>query len=434
MENKNIFKTAQKIHFIGIGGIGISAIARMMLLEGKRVSGSDRDDTNITKELKKLGAKIYKGHRGSNLIKDTNLVVYTTAVNFSNPELKKAKKLKIPTLSYPEMLGLLSKDKYTIAVSGTHGKTTTTAMIAKILTDAKFSPTVIVGSLLKGHKSNFIAGKSKYLVCEACEYKRAFLNLSPKIIVITNIDNDHMDYYKSLRDIQKAFGQFAAKLGRDGVLICDTGDPLLASVIKKVRTKCRVIDYSEIRLDFPLKIPGGHNVKNARAASAVTGILGVNKKTIKKSLENYEGAWRRFEYKGKSKRGVLVYDDYAHHPTEIKATLRGTREFFGKRKVWCVFQPHLFSRTKILLEDFVCSFGDADEVIIVDVYAARETGDKIAGAKILAAKIKQCHRAVRYGGSFARVEKILKKNTKKGDIIITMGAGDVFKIGDNLLK
>ncbi len=201
--NDRILKTTKRIHFIGIGGIGISAIARMMLLNGKKVSGSDRDKTVITESLQKLGAKIYKGHKASNL-KDADLVIYTTAIPKNNPELQKAKELKIPAFTYPEVLGLVSKDKYTIAVSGCHGKTTTTAMLGKIIMEAKKDPTIIVGSLLKDSKSNLVAGKSKYLICEACEYKEAFLNLSPKIIIINNIDNDHLDYYKNLKNIQKA--------------------------------------------------------------------------------------------------------------------------------------------------------------------------------------------------------------------------------------
>lgn len=422
----------KKIHFIGIGGIGISAIARMMLMQGKKVSGSDRFFSIITDELKKLGAEIYKGHRLSNFASDTELVVYTTAVSKNNPELQKAKKLKIPSMSYPEMLGLISRDKYTIAVSGAHGKTTTTAMIAKILIDAKMDPTVIVGSLLKDCKSNLIIGKSKWFVCEACEYKKAFLNLNPKIIIITNIDNDHLDYYKNLKNIQKAFSQFISKLNKEDFLIYNKKDSNSFPVVKKA--KCRVIDYLKIDARPDLKIPGVHNTENAKAALTVAKILKIQKKKALKSLKNFSGTWRRFEYKGRTKNGIEIYDDYAHHPTEIKASLNAARENFKNNKIWCVFQPHLFSRTRLLLDDFAKSFNNADFIIVTDIYAAREKNDKKIHAKNLVKKIQKYNSNVVYISYFSSIKKFIKKNAKKGDIIITMGAGDIFKIGENLLK
>ena len=417
---------------MGIGGIGVSAIARMMLAEGKIVSGSDSSNSLITKELEKLGAKIFSGHSADNVAENVDLVVYTPAVDFENPELKKGKKLKIPTLSYPEMLGLISKDKYTIAVSGAHGKTTTTAMIGKILMDAKYDPTIIVGSLLKDQKSNFVAGKGNHLVVEACEYKKSFLNLNPKIIVITNIDNDHLDYYKKLENIKKAFGEFAAKLDGNGFLVCDPNDENLKDVIKK--TRANITDYAKTNNNFSLKIPGQHNIKNAQAAMAVARILGIDDKKSLKSLNDFSGTWRRFEYKGETKNGIIVYDDYGHHPTEIKAMLKGAREFFGDKKIWCVFQPHLYSRTKLLLNDFGRSFSDADEIILADIYAARELKDESINSKMLAEEIiKNGGKAV-YMESFDKIAEFLTENAKKGDVVITMGAGDIFKVGENLLK
>lgn len=432
--NPDILKNAKNIHFIGIGGIGISAIARMALLQNKKVSGSDREtDTAVIKELKKLGAKIYNGHAAENL-KNADLVIYTTAVQKSSPELQKAKYLKIPALTYPEALGLISKNKYTVAVSGCHGKTTTTAMIGKILTDAKKEPTIIVGSFLKDQKSNFVAGKSEYFICEACEYRKAFLNLRPKIIIITNIDNDHLDYYKNLKNIQKAFSEFVSKLDKKDFLICDKTDENSLPVIKTV--KCKTIDFSKIKLpkNFKLKIPGEHNVKNAKAALAVAKILEINKKLSFHALKNFNGAWRRFEYKGKTKNGVLIYDDYGHHPTEIKATLKTAREFFKNKKIWCVFQPHLYSRTKFLLDDFAQSFNNANFLVITDIYAAREKNDKKINAKILAKKIKKYNPNTFYIKTFKEIKNFLRKNAKNGDTIITMGAGDIFKIGESLLK
>jgi len=422
----------KRAHFVGIGGIGVSAIARMMLAERKIVRGSDVLDSAIIDELRKLGAKIFIGHSADNVANDVDLLVYTPAVTADNPELKKAVELGVPTFSYPEMLGLISKNKYTIAVSGAHGKTTTTAMIAKIIIDAGLDPTVIVGSLLKDQGSNFVAGKSEYFVVEACEYKKSFLNLNPKIIVITNIDNDHLDYYGNLENIKKAFGEFAVKLPEEGYLVCDPNDENLKEIIKEAKFK--IIDYTKVNNNFNLKIPGWHNIKNAQAAVAVAKILGVDSKKAENSLESFEGTWRRFESKGETKNGILVYDDYGHHPTEIKATLKGAREFFGGKKIWCVFQPHLYSRTKLLLDDFSKSFGDADEIILTDIYAAREPNDESINSKMLAEEIIKNGGKARYMESFDKITRLLAENARKGDVIITMGAGDVFKIGENLLK
>ena len=430
MKNVDLNKI-KRAHFVGIGGIGVSAIARMMLAEGKIVSGSDTSDSAIIDELRKLGAKIFIGHSADNVADDVDLIVYTPAAAADNPELKRAAKMGISALSYPEMLGIISKNKYTIAISGAHGKTTTTAMIAKILIDAGKDPTVIVGSLLKDQGSNFVAGKSEYFVVEACEYKKSFLNLNPKIIVITNIDNDHLDYYGDLENIKKAFGEFAAKLPEDGYLICNSSDENLKEIIGKV--KCEIIDYTKVNNNFNLKIPGEHNIKNAQVAMAATEILGVDSKKAENSLESFEGTWRRFEFKGETKNGVLVYDDYGHHPTEIKATLKGAREFFRDKKIWCVFQPHLYSRTKLLLNDFGKSFGDADEIILADIYAAREPKDDGINSKMLAEEITKNGGKTRYMKSFDKIANFLSENTKKGDVIIIMGAGDVYKIGENLL-
>jgi len=398
-----------------------------MFLRGKKtVSGSDIARSEITKALEKIGAKIYYRHSGKNL-KAADLVVYSPAVAENNPELIKARKLGIRTFSYPEMLGAISKDKYTIAVSGAHGKTTTTAMVGMMLRDAKLDPTIIVGSLLREEKSNFVAGRSKYFVVEACEYKRSFLNINPKIAIITNIDNDHLDYYKSVKNIQKAFGEFAAKLGKDGYLICNPNGKYMKPVVKIA--KCEIIDYTKLPRDFKLKVIGEHNLDNAQAAFAVGKMLGIRENTIRKSLENFSGTWRRFEYKGKTKNGVLVYDDYGHHPAEIKATLKAVREAFANKKIFCVFQPHLYSRTKLLMNDFAKSFNDADAVIVMDIYAAREKNDGTSSADLVK-KTQKYHKNARYAENFSKAAKILIAETKKGDLVITMGAGDVYKIGE----
>ena len=431
MKNIDLSKI-KKVHFVGIGGIGVSAIARMMLAEGKEISGSDMSFSLITKELEKLGARVFLDHNADNVADDVDLIVYTPAVDFENPELKKGKKLGIVCLSYPEMLGLNSRDKITIAVSGTHGKTTTTAMIGKILIAAQYDPTIIVGSFLKDQNSNFVAGRGRYFVVEACEYKKSFLNIEPKIIVITNIDNDHLDYYKNIGNVKKVFLEFVAKISKNGYLVCDPNDKNLKDVVEK--TKSKIIDYTKINNDFNLKIPGEHNVNNAKTAVAVAKILDIDEKKAIKSLNNFSGTWRRFEYKGKTKNGILVYDDYGHHPTEIKATLKGAREFFGDKKIWCVFQPHLYSRTKLLLSDFGKSFSDADEIILTDIYAAREKKDESINSKILVEKIiKNGGKAV-YMKSFNKIAEFVVKNTKNGDVVITMGAGDIYKVGEKLLK
>lgn len=430
MKNIDLSKV-KKVHFVGIGGIGVSAIARMMLAEGKIVSGSDSSGSAITDELMRLGAKVFIGHNAQNVKDDIDLLVYTPAVTEENSEFKKAKELNAPTFSYPEILGIISQNKYTIAVSGTHGKTTTTAMIGRVLTDAKKDPTIIVGSLLKESKSNFTAGKSEFFVVEACEYKKSFLNLNPKIIVIANIDNDHLDYYGNLENVKKAFAEFVSKLSEDGYLVCDPNDENLKEVIRS--SKCKITDYTKITASFNLKIPGEHNIKNAKATMAVSEILGIDEKIAIKSLNDFSGTWRRFEPKGETKNGVLVYDDYGHHPTEIKATLKGAREFFGDKKIFCVFQPHLYSRTKLLLNDFGKSFDDADEIILVDIYAAREEKDESVNSKMLAEKISINGGKAIYLDSFEKTESFLREKTRKGDIMITMGAGDIFKIGESLL-
>lgn len=435
MKNIDLSKI-KKAHFVGIGGIGVSAIARMMIGERNPpaggVSGSDVSESLITKELEKLGAKIFIGHNADNIADDIDLIVYTPAVSEENPEIKKGKKLGISCLSYPEMLGLISKNKYTIAVSGAHGKTTTTAMIGKILIDAQYDPTIIVGSFLKDQNSNFVAGKSEYFVVEACEYKKSFLEINPKIIVITNIDNDHLDYYGNLENIKKAFAEFVSKLPEDGCLICDTGDKNLKKIIQK--TKGKIIDYSKIKAKLDLKIPGKHNIKNAQAAMTVAQTLGIDTQKSSISLNKFNGTWRRFEHKGETKNGVIVYDDYGHHPTEIKATLSGFRELYPKNKIIVVFQPHLYSRTKLLLEDFGKSFNDADEIILTDIYSAREPKDESINSKILAEEIIKNKSKAVYIESFTDIINFLSENAKKDDVIITMGAGDVYKIGEKLLK
>jgi UDP-N-acetylmuramate--alanine ligase len=453
----NILKQAKKIHFIGIGGIGISAIARMMLLEGKTVSGSDLSASLVTRELEKAGAKIFIGQSLDFIEAGTDLIVYTVAITEFDPKLfAELKKLPIVSLSYPETLNIISKEKYTIAVSGTHGKTTVTAMIAKIMIDAGLDPTVIVGSLIGD--TNFIMGKSKYLVVEADEYRKSFHNLMPSILVINNIDLDHLDFYKDLADIQNSFLHLAQKLPADGFLVCNTALPNLRPIIEGVKPArphsggCQVVDYGGLEMKEKLLIPGEHNRQNAKTAFAVAKVLGVDLKVAEKSLAGFAGTWRRFEYKGKTKSGVLVYDDYAHNPQKVKAALQGAREMYPDKRIVVVFQPHLFSRTKLLLNDFATAFGDADEVILTPIFPAREVFDPSISSEILADKIRETpliplvrgkseSPSLTRGGlggvssfpDFTSIVSYLKSTIGPNDVLITMGAGEQYKIGDSLL-
>ena len=431
--NQNIFEEIKKIHFIGIGGIGVSALAQMMLLNKKKVIGSDILVGPALEQIKKSGAKVFIGHKKSNLARNTDIIIYSPAIKEDNPELIQAKKLNIPVYSYPEALGLISKNKYTIAVSGTHGKTTTTAMLAEVMISTKKSPTIIIGGFLKKQKNNFVPGKSKYFIVEACEYKESFLNLFPDILIITNIDNDHLDYFKNIKNIQNAFAKLISKVPQNGFIICNSKEQNTKQALKLAKIKAKVIDYTKEKR-LKLEIPGKHNIENAQAVLAVAKLVNIKKEQVEKYLKKYLGVWRRFEYKGRTKKRALIYDDYAHHPAEIKVTLKATREKFKNNKIIVVFQPHLYSRTKFLLNNFAKSFNQADQVIITDIYAAREKDNKIIHAKDLVEAIRtKAVDSVQYISDFKEIIKYLKKNINKDDVIMTMGAGDVYKIGEKLI-
>lgn len=413
------------VHFVGIGGIGISAIARMMLSQGKIVTGQDMQDGQIVNDLKKLGATITIGQSYKNIPNDVDLIVYTTAITTYDPEFfAKIKNhpshhktldshgMKTPIRSYPEMLGIVTEHKYTIAVSGTHGKTTTTAMIAKILVDTGKDPSVIVGSLLKENNSNLIIGNSEYFVVEACEYERSFLNIKPKLLVITNIESDHLDYYKDLDDIKNAFKQLEAQSEK---------------VIR---------DYSEYLNKIPkLKVPGLHNRLNAAAAYAVAKVLDIKDEAIQKSLSEFSGTWRRLEKRGISKTGTIIYDDYAHHPTEIRASLEALREFYpkGEKKITVLFQPHLYSRTKALFADFAKSFSGADSTYLLPIFFAREDKDESISSEKLASAIALTGDKAKAFPDFESAEAYIKElNLGENDIFVTMGAGEAYKVADKV--
>ncbi len=425
--------TIKKVHFIGIGGIGVSAIARMMLGRGVAVSGSDRAPSLITERLENLGATVFFGHDASQVEGDVSLVVYSPAISHDNPELVRARELGIPSYSYPEMLGKVSEGLRTVAVSGTHGKTTTTAMIAEMLIAVEKNPTVIVGSLLKSG-SNFIPGESNLFVVEACEYKRSFLNLSLEILVITNIDSDHLDYYKDLDDIISAFHELAMKVPTHGFIVADLSNESTRRALEGI--SAQVVNYRDVLPGTSLKLSvlGEHNERNARAALAVAQILGIALSEALDAVKIFEGTWRRQEYKGETATGALVYDDYAHHPTEIRATLQGFRARFPDRQIHVVFQPHLYSRAKLLLDDFSKSFTDANNVVVAPIYAAREAVDPSITSDILSAAIASQGVPAQAFENFSSIETHLRATSQKGDIILTMGAGDIHKVGEALLS
>lgn len=424
-----------KIHFIGIGGIGTSALAQFYLSEGNKVSGSDIAESKVTELLEKKGAKIFIGQKAQNISEDTGLVVYTLAVDKKNPEFEEAQRRKIKMLSYPEALGVISQGKFTIAVSGTHGKTTTTAMLAKIMIDQKLKPTVIAGSLMTEYKSNFVCGKDNYFLVEACEYRRSFLNLSPNVLVITNIDTDHLDYYKDLEDIQNAFIELARKLKPEDFLVCDINNKNLLPIISDKKVECNIIDYPSISTEeIVLKVPGKHNEANARASLTVATILELQNKLAIKSLKDFKGTWRRLESKGKTKKGVQIFDDYAHHPTEIKATLSSLNEMFRDKKVIAVFQPHLYSRTKLLLKEFGKCFSGVEEVLVAPIYAAREKKDSSISSKKVVSEIEKSKIKAKGFNDFDEISSYIAKNFDSSHIIVTMGAGDIYKLAEKIAK
>jgi len=423
-----------RVHLIGIGGIGVSALAQYYLLKGHEVSGSDLVASEITDFLKEKGIKVIIGNSAENIKQDLDLVVYSPAVKPDNPEYKKAKDFGIKTQSYPEALGDLTKKYYTIAVAGAHGKSTTTSMIALILTKAGLDPTVVVGTKVKEFgNSNFRLGNSKYLVIEACEYDSSFLQYLPKIIVVTNIDKEHLDFFKTFANVKKAFKDFIARLPADGFLVFNKDDKYPPEIGKP---KFKSFGYSLKQKESKiikniLKVPGKHNISNALAALQVARILGVPDEVSFKTLSEFNGTWRRFEIKESEE--ITIVSDYGHHPNEIAATFNAAREKYPDKKIWCVFQPHQHQRTYYLFNDFVKTFRKApiDKIIITDIYdvAGRET--KTINREVSSEKlVKKINiDSVTYL-PLDRVEKYVKENIKSGEVLIIMGAGDIYKLVD----
>ena len=430
----------KKAHFVGTGGIGMSALAQYFKDQGIVVTGSDRERSPVTEMLEKKGIQVVVGQKVENVPTDAEVVVYSDAVPEDNPERARAKKLGIPQISYFSMLGKISEGKKTVAVAGTHGKTTTTGMLAKILKDAGASPTAIVGSIVKDFSSNYIAGTSNLFVVEACEYRDHLLELSPQVLVITNLEWDHTDYFPSLEALQETFEKAIDRIPTNGFIVTDPSNKNIASLL--TTTKAHVVDYTK-EPTYKLLLPGEFNQNNARAATAAARVAHptISDDTIRESLTAFQGTWRRFEYKGNAERGAEVYDDYAHHPTAIRATLKALRAKAsaggrsasgGKGKIFVAFHPHLYSRTRDLLDEFAIAFADADQVIIAPIYAAREINDGTISSEMLAERIRATGTNAVALDSFNAIEHALGE-AEQGDVIMTMGAGDIYKVADALI-
>lgn len=435
-------KKANKIHFIGIGGIGVSALAKYYLSKGWQVSGSDLCSSEITRALKKEGAKIFIGsHNAKNLPKDTDFVVFSPAVQKTNHELKKARKIKAQILSYPEALGELTKRYFTIAVTGTHGKSTTSSMIGLLLSKAGLDPTVILGTKLKEFNDcNCRVGKSVYLVIEADEHFASFLKYFPKIIVLTRIEADHLDYYKNYKNYFSAFKKFVSHLPEDGILIANKDDKNIKRLASGVNQK--TLFYSLKQKDTKkigkiMKLPGEHNISNALAALSVARVLKIPDKISFRALSGYKGAWRRFEEKNIKLKGksLKLISDYGHHPTEIKVTLEAAQQKYPKKQILCVYQPHQYQRTFYLFKDFIKVFREApaDKIIITDIYDVAGREDKKIKQKVNSEKLAKAVRkpSVIYLPR-PKILGYLKKELRNGEVLIVMGAGDIYELSRKL--
>ena len=441
------------IYFIGIGGISMSALAEIMLEEGIMVSGSDRSDSKIIRKLQTSGANIYLKHDSNNISNDIDLVVYTSAISDDNPELLRARDLNIKIMGRAEFLGAVMKNyNHVICVSGTHGKTTTTGMLSSVLIETDLAPTIFLGGEMDSLGGNLLHGSYELLLTEACEYKRNFLKFNPTMEVVLNIEADHLDYYTDLNDIESAFVEYAEKLPEDGHLIVNEAYNHLFDSIK-----CNIVTFGldkgtyyarNIKLvpepsytlmhgdekvaEIKLKVYGEHNILNSIAAGAACLTLGIMPETVFNGLFNFKGTHRRYEYKGVL-NGAVVIDDYAHHPSEMKATLK-TAHSLAEGKIITVFQPHTYTRTIKLLDGFAEALAMSDEVILVDIYAAREKNTGVIRSKDIINKMEAYSKGGIYAESFQEAADIVRSIAKKGDIVITMGAGNVVDIADLLLR
>ena len=455
-----MFRRIQHVHFVGIGGIGMSGIAEVLVNMGFRVSGSDLKRSATTARLEKLGAEIAEGHRVEN-VGDAHVVVCSAAVRDDNPEIEEARRHSIPVIARAEMLAELMRLKpHTVAVAGSHGKTTTTSMIASILGQAKLDPTVVVGGVVGSMGSNARLGKSDLMVVEADESDRSFLMLTPTFAVVTNIDREHMDHYTDMTDVRKCFADFVNKVPFYGAAVLCLDDPHVQAVIPEV-TRRRItyglsaqadVSAREVRYDnefgssftvrragepvgrATLRVPGLHNVYNALAAIAIGFELEVEFDVIVEGLANFTGVNRRFQFKGEE-GGVLVVDDYGHHPTEIRATLAAAKIGSAGRRMIVLFQPHRYTRTQDQMDEFARSFNNADVVYVTDIYAASEDPIEGVSAETLVEAIHRYgHKHVRYAGAVEQAATALLDEVVAGDMVITLGAGSVSRVGDELVE
>jgi len=455
-----MFRSIKKLHFIGIGGIGMSGIAEILLDQGFKVSGSDRSISEVTERLQNLGAVIFEGHKAENISQDVDTVVYSSAVQLDNTEILEAQKRNIPIVRRAEMLAEVMRLKYGIGIAGTHGKTTTTSMISLVLMEGGLDPTVIVGGKLSGlGGTNARLGRGEFIVVEADEFDRSFLSITPTIAVLTTLETDHLDCYRDLEDIKNAFIQFASKVPFYGFIVLCLDEPALLDIMPQLSKK-KIITYGlnpqadvqavEIRHKdssstftlvrsnqelgtITLQVPGVHNVQNSLGAISVGLELNVPFKKIKAGIEKFSGVYRRWEKKGEV-NDIALYDDYAHHPTECKATLSGVKSGW-RRRVICVFQPHLYSRTRDFYEDFGKSFLLSDVLVVTDVYPAREEPIQGVNGELIVNAAKQFgHKDVYYVPEKKNIPAFLISIVKAGDIVVTMGAGDIWKYGEEFLK
>ncbi len=453
------FEQPIHIHFIGIGGVSMSGLAEILLEKGFKVSGSDRESSPLTDYLKDHGALIYYGQKSSNITDTVDLVVYTAAIHEDNEEWRAAKEKKIPMLTRAQLLGqLMHNYKNPIAISGTHGKTTATSMMTHILLAGETDPTISVGGILEAIGGNIRVGKSDIFVTEACEYTNSFLEFFPRIGIILNIEEDHLDFFKDIHDIRNSFYRFAKLLPKNGALIINGDIENYKELTQDL--SCQIISFGhqadcdyyakDLSYDekgnvsfilvkhgtecgrFQLSVTGEHNVYNALSVIAASELLGLSLEVIQKGLASFKGTHRRFEYKGTC-NGFTIVDDYAHHPTEILATLQAAK-YYPHKELWCVFQPHTYTRTKTLYKEFVSALAHADHVVLADIYAARETDTLGMSSAQLAEDIKNMGADAYYLPSFEEIENFLLKHVKKDDLLITMGAGNVVNIGESLLK
>ncbi len=427
-------KIPQHIYMLGIGGIGMSALAQLLQHQGKEVNGSDREESPVVSMLAEKGIAVAIGHDTCNIPADCGLLIYSDAVPASNAERLRAQEMGIPERSYFEALGEVSKNTRTIAVSGTHGKTTTTGMIAKILSDAGKKPTAIIGSIVKDFGSNFLAGSDDLLIVEACEYRDHLLKLSPEILVITNIELDHTDYFPSLAAVQKTFRTAAEKVPAHGVIVTNPELANVAPILQNVQAK--VIDYTHKAIGS-LQLVGEFNRENARAALATALAVApdISPEAAVHALAAFKGSWRRFEYKGETPSGALVYDDYAHHPTAVRKTIEAAREKFPDKKIIIAFHPHLYSRTRDFMDDFAEALAAADEVVLAPIYAAREEPIPGVSSDVLAEKISALGTSARACASLHDVYLYFTERYKpkaESCLIITMGAGDIYKVAEQI--